>query len=156
MTAPACWSWAIPTRTREEEVEYLVAQNALLTNPDDRLDRGSIEMLVEDWSYHRLTVFHSDRCAVCGRTTGLGGLVDDHDHWTGLIRGLLCRSCNRREPYPQYAELFDLYRERPPTVILGVRRYYEGVTWPYGWWENEAWARLLTGNPEWTRVEETG
>ena len=33
-------------------------------------------------------------CAVCGAT---GKLVADHDHKTGLLRGLLCRACNQRE-----------------------------------------------------------
>jgi Recombination endonuclease VII len=36
----------------------------------------------------------SGRCAVCGAT---GRLVADHDHNTGLLRGLLCPSCNNRE-----------------------------------------------------------
>lgn len=31
------------------------------------------------------------RCAVCGQR---GDLVRDHCHDTGLVRGLLCRSCN--------------------------------------------------------------
>ena len=33
-------------------------------------------------------------CALCPAT---GRLVIDHDHKTGLIRGLLCKSCNDRE-----------------------------------------------------------
>lgn len=37
------------------------------------------------------------RCAICGvqkMTHGINGLVIDHDHATGKIRGLLCSSCN--------------------------------------------------------------
>ncbi len=33
-------------------------------------------------------------CALCPAT---GRLVIDHDHETGLVRGLLCCSCNNRE-----------------------------------------------------------
>lgn len=66
--------------------------------------------------------WHSGRCAVCGYRDAR--LVDDHDHETGLIRGLLCRSCNGREPYDD--GLFRKYRERPPAQILGLRlRYWD-------------------------------
>lgn len=33
------------------------------------------------------------RCAICGQTPKRG-LVVDHDHETGDVRGLLCFSCN--------------------------------------------------------------
>ena len=39
-----------------------------------------------------LEVEQDGRCAICG--TGEIRLVIDHDHHTGLIRGLLCNSCN--------------------------------------------------------------
>ena len=38
----------------------------------------------------------SSRCAICHVSSTLlrEGLCVDHDHTTGLIRGLLCRNCN--------------------------------------------------------------
>lgn len=39
--------------------------------------------------------WHDGRCASCGRNTS--DLVTDHCHMTGLVRGLLCRSCNSCE-----------------------------------------------------------
>lgn len=33
-------------------------------------------------------------CAICGRKPGARGLATDHDHDTGVVRGLLCIRCN--------------------------------------------------------------
>lgn len=66
--------------------------------------------------------WHAGRCAVCGYRDV--GLVEDHDHETGLIRGLLCRSCNGREPHDD--GLFRKYREQTPAQILGIHlRYWD-------------------------------
>ena len=156
MTAPAYLSWPVPAVTREQEIARLIAENDRLpAGSDARTDLATIEMFTEDWGGYLLRrIFHAGRCAVCGYQ--VRGLIEDHDHRTGLVRGYLCASCNRREPYPKHADLFDPYRERPPAVVLGVVRYYEGGWgWEYGWWEDEGRARALTGNPGWQRLEQT-
>src|SRR5437899_621710 len=42
-------------------------------------------------SFNELKKNQGDRCALCRRKTNL---VLDHDHTTGKVRGLLCRTCN--------------------------------------------------------------
>lgn len=113
---PACWSWPVPGDldkfTRAAVADHSPDAAAVLLRSDEA--RGSTA----------LNAWHAGRCAICGRVDG-GELVTDHDHDTGLIRGLLCRSCNTREGL-NAAGSFAAYRERHPAAILGVRaRYYD-------------------------------
>lgn len=41
--------------------------------------------------YDAFFVAHRSQCAACGKTTDL---CIDHDHKTGRLRGVLCRTCN--------------------------------------------------------------
>jgi hypothetical protein len=102
---PACWSWPVSTKTWRE------AQSAA--------DTRTCESILARWQ--------SGRCAACGSLTAR--LVRDHDHKTGLIRGLLCCRCNNREPralWPHPAWLhFAKYRWGNPAMILGIRCRYK-------------------------------
>jgi hypothetical protein len=97
----------------------------------------SWEMVISEGDDDRsvFRAWHAGRCAVCGYCDVR--LVDDHDHDTGLIRGMLCRSCNRREPHDN--GLFRKYRERPPAQILGIHLRY--------WDPFHGWARPRAINP---------
>jgi hypothetical protein len=65
------------------------------------------------------------RCAGCNRRERkYSELVVDHCHRTGIERGLLCRSCNISEAYSLDQGFWQLYRERPPTVICKSARVY--------------------------------
>jgi hypothetical protein len=55
---------------------------------------------------------------VRGAPEGGPGLVIDHCHRSGLVRGLLCYSCNSREGVGHSA-ILDAYRLRPPAVLFG-------------------------------------
>lgn len=94
---PACHVWGVP----ETPVpEHLTATAAL----------------------HR---WQAGACAVCSATRGR--LVVDHCHATGLVRGLLCSSCNTAEGVGD-ARVFAAYRGRPPAVMLGLEEQY-GSAW---------------------------
>jgi hypothetical protein len=174
MNEPACWSWEIPpARDLDEEfARYMRLQDTLCVRAAEaglRVERwtpGALSMVYRSSSRLRWYEFHTGerlspghdphpRCAICGRPVQQP--VDDHDHWTGIVRGWLCRSCNIREGIGSFDEApaFEKYRERPPSVILDIRTYYSGRGWPHGWWDDEALGRALTGNPDWTRVGET-
>lgn len=55
---------------------------------------NSFKLTTEQWL--RIEAFQQKRCALCGRPERRPNqrLATDHDHFTGLIRGLLCSQCN--------------------------------------------------------------
>lgn len=77
--------------------------------------------------YQALYVAQGGRCAVCRVATGRARrLAVDHDHETGIIRGLCCSQCNyvllgRFGPDAMRRALE--YLENPPAVaVIGCRR----------------------------------
>jgi hypothetical protein len=75
-------------------------------------------------------------CAICGQIPFDGHLVEDHDHATGMVRGLLCRSCNVREGRSS-DPVFIRYRRIHPAQMLDVYLPYTGRGWVLGWWEGD-------------------
>jgi hypothetical protein len=80
--------------------------------------------------YGRIYLFQGQVCAICRRATGATrNLSVDHDHKTGLVRGLLCRPCNdmlghlRDDPVTA-ARIVD-YLRRPPAWQLGIRAVHK-------------------------------
>lgn len=53
---------------------------------------------VSDEEYQGMIAAQNGKCAACNRdhdpSKKMGALHVDHDHSTGKVRGLLCRSCN--------------------------------------------------------------
>lgn len=112
---PACWRW--PVIALRELQEKICAEHAGLSAGAARRlladDEGMLVLALRRW--------HRGRCAVCAGPAE----VTDHDHETGLVRGLLCHSCNVREGAGR-GGAFDGYRARPPAAMLGIRVRYVG------------------------------
>lgn len=124
---PACWSWPVP-----DDVDCWQAPLPFEVGPgDDQISQATADMLMaslrspEGRGHALLDHWQAGRCALCGHRGE--HLVEDHDHATGMVRGLLCRGCNTREGTHRSADgLFARYRSRPPTVILGLSlRYWD-------------------------------
>jgi len=83
-----------------------------------RLTRADDEAL-------RFVAFHGGRCAVCDSAEN--DLVVDHEHWTGLVRGLVCNGCNVIEGSWRADELplFTRYRRRHPAALLDYFESYK-------------------------------
>lgn len=111
MLQPACWAWPADRTV----VEHLRTE-AVLTPRSDVLPEQRVDFaMLEQW--------HNGRCAICGEDPAQGGLVRDHDHVSGTIRGLLCQSCNITEARST-SMLFVNYRRRPPSAILAIEVLY--------------------------------
>ncbi|MEV7547992.1 endonuclease domain-containing protein [Amycolatopsis sp. NPDC089917] len=96
---PACWSWPAIGGEGNGRGEH-----------DETSAVG--QCLLQRWQ--------DGRCAICGEREKL---YQDHDHDSGLVRGLLCQSCNTGE---NGSPIWEKYRERPPCRILRLEfRYFD-------------------------------
>lgn len=87
--------------------------------------------LHSDWA--RFSAAHYGLCAICFTRHG-GRLVQDHDHETGFVRGLLCGSCNAMTP--SYAwrgraprghdYRYCRYTQWPPAAAANYRTMFTG------------------------------
>lgn len=72
-----------------------------------------------------LRLWQAGACAMCSASRGR--LLVDHCHRTGLVRGLLCASCNTAEAHSE-AAAFRAYRKNPPAAMLRIEEQY-GAPW---------------------------
>lgn len=124
--APACWGWPVPDNPTPRDPATAFAPGEV---PERTLEmlRNSLTdpevaglAVIEGWQ--------AGRCGICSRERSL---VTDHDHSTGLVRGLLCHGCNTAEGF-RTAGPYRRYRERPPAAILGVKvRYWDPLAHDY-------------------------
>lgn len=79
--------------------------------------------------YDALYRAQGGRCAICRRATGAKRrLAVDHDHDTGLVRGLLCKTCNYKilghlRDDPEALQRAIDYLAHPPAFeVIGKRK----------------------------------
>ncbi|WP_432077860.1 endonuclease domain-containing protein [Streptomyces sp. YPW6] len=132
--------WAMREALRQDELEQQwlgdATQNRLSFTEAEILDRQGVPSC-HTWKVpagevpphisgaQALRRWQAGACAMCSAHPAR--LLVDHCHRTGLIRGLLCTSCNTAEGLSD-APAFAAYRERPPAVMLGVEEQY-GSPW---------------------------
>lgn len=131
-TVPACHDWpVVHTELCIERTRITAYRPSLLTH--------IVDLLLLRW-------WQLDRCALCGRWyASADELVRDHDHGTGMVRGLLCLSCNAKEqrPGPGDVERVRAYRGLPPTGMLHLNFRYV----PLSQWNLAAMERAIRLEP---------
>lgn len=88
---------------------------------DDRLKR---QYSITEAQYEAIAAKQNNRCAICHCQQHYQRLSVDHDHKTGMVRGLLCVQCNRG-----LGRFFD-----SPLRLRAAADYVERA--------NETWARV--------------
>ena len=81
--------------------------------------------------YDRIYEAQGRKCAICHRARGLKKkLSTDHDHETGLVRGLLCQGCNKLLGFarddPAFFHRATIYLMRPPAQEFGEFMHEDG------------------------------
>ncbi|MCY0928192.1 endonuclease domain-containing protein [Streptomyces sp. H27-H1] len=124
---------------------YRQTYGCLLSTPEGHIEdfrRGALPPACQAWEHPSsvappgdgaltaLVAWQAGRCAGCGHVmySAYGDAADlmlDHDHHTGLVRGLLCSQCNGLEGIspPRHPRWFR-YRTLSPAHILGISVTY--------------------------------
>jgi hypothetical protein len=78
--------------------------------------------------YDYLLAAQSGVCAICKNPPKKGKYAVDHDHKTGILRGILCMWCNHKllggaREKIELLKAAIIYLEQPPAVyVLGARK----------------------------------
>src|SRR3954466_14220701 len=115
----------MPRRTRSE-IEQAEARSARAHARHIFLTYG-----ITSTEYAQLKGFQGGKCAICQRATGARRrLAVDHSHSSGMVRGLLCRYCNRMLGHardrPDFFYRAAEYLASPPASQLGLNKVVPG------------------------------
>ena len=112
------------------EFEVAVAKQQMIVSAADKARAKRLKTLfdITPEDYDTILAFQDGECAICGRPPGKTRLAVDHNHKTGLVRGLLCWTCNvalgKFRDKDEVVESAWLYVYSPPaTEALGRKTY---------------------------------
>ena len=98
--------------------------------PAERSRRSRLKRIfnITPEEYDAVLKYQEGVCAICESPPGKTRLAVDHDHKTGLVRGLVCWQCNsalaKLKDSPARAYAAWAYLTRPPfSVVLGEDRF---------------------------------
>jgi hypothetical protein len=98
-----------------DRAERITIDSAILA-PKRRLMYVKTRYKLSEDDYKKMLEKSKGTCYICGRKTKL---AIDHDHTTGLVRGLLCINCNT---------LLALAKDNPEILLNAVRYLSENYT----------------------------
>lgn len=82
--------------------------------------------------YRRIHEYQGGKCYICQRATGARRrLAVDHDHGSGYVRGLLCKTCNYRvlghlrDDTEAFQRAIDYINNPPAFAVIGKRKVPE-------------------------------
>lgn len=78
--------------------------------------------------YFDILKYQGGRCAICQRATGIRKRLSvDHDHASGVVRGICCGPCNRdvlghlRDDPEAFLRGFNYLKSPPAVAVIGAR-----------------------------------
>lgn len=111
---------------RRAKHNYKTEHKEYYVNPQEKalLDTYKRQYGLDIDDYYSLLEFQDGECAICRRKPEPGGrrFSIDHDHITGMVRGILCAGCNSFLGYVKdnqdQIRTFLLYLNEPPAKFL--------------------------------------
>src|SRR3990167_5004624 len=88
------FSWCRPCCSKAQ-MGYIAKKDPAVVREAKRATHYRTTYGITLGEYETLSALRSGTCWICGRPGIKRGLNIDHDHRTGLVRGLLCHKCNR-------------------------------------------------------------
>lgn len=108
-TSTRRWAKANPEVVKEKSRKWKKDNPNKVRNWGLKLNYG-----ISFWDYDKLLEEQNGKCCICGKITKLSV---DHDHNTGMIRGLLCKKCNAMLGFA----------DDNPLILLNGIRYLESI-----------------------------